>query len=110
MKKLILVLVVLFVGASAMAKPTVTFVESKDKVDVVIGSQRVARYVFDSSLPKPSLVNITTPNGREITRRWPVTELAGGSMDHEHHVGVFFCVDGVNGTNFWNYYKLGFPI
>ena len=105
MKRLILVLVILLVGAQSWANPKVTFVEGKDKVDVMIGSQRVARYVFDSSLPKPSLVNVTTLSGREITRRWPLTELAGGTMDHEHHVGVFFCVDGVNGTNFWNYYR-----
>ncbi len=105
MKRLILVLVILLVGAQSWANPKVTFVEGKDKVDVMIGSQRVARYVFDSSLPKPSLVNVATPSGREITRRWPLTELAGGTMDHEHHVGVFFCVDGVNGTNFWNYYR-----
>ena len=105
MKRLILVLAILLVGAQSWANPKVTFVEGKDKVDVMIGSQRVARYVFDSSLPKPSLVNVATLSGREITRRWPLTELAGGSMDHEHHVGVFFCVDGVNGTNFWNYYR-----
>lgn len=94
---------VLMAASLSMAGVAVSFEKGDSYVDVTVGSQRVARYVFDSNLPKPSLVNVTSFGGGEVTRRWPLTELADGSMDHHHHVGIFFCVDGVNGTNFWNY-------
>ncbi len=99
------VFVVFWTLMSGAAIASVTFQQRDDLVNVIADGRCVASYVFDPNLPKPSLVGVTTPGGRRITRRWPLTELAGGSMDHEHHVGIFFCVDGVNGTNFWNYYK-----
>jgi hypothetical protein len=96
---------VLMMASLSMAGVAVSFEKGDSHVDITVGSQRVARYVCDGNLPKPSLVNVTSLGGREITRRWPLTELTGGSMDHHHHVGIFFCVDRVNGTNFWNYYR-----
>ena len=96
---------VLLAASLSVASAPVSFQMGESYVDVTVGSQRVARCIFDSNLPKPSLVNVTSLGGREVTRRWPLTELAGGSMDHHHHVGISFCVDRVNGTNFWNYYK-----
>ena len=77
---------ILLAASLSMASAPVSFQAGESYVDVTVGSQRVARYIFDSNLPKPSLVNVTTLGGREVTRRWPLTELAGGSMDHHHHV------------------------
>jgi hypothetical protein len=47
------------------------------------------------------LVPVRTPSGIEVNRRYPLTEIEGASTDHPHHVGIFFAVDQVNGTNFW---------
>jgi len=107
MKRLVLVLVVLLAGAEALAqaKPAVTFVEQSGKIDVIIGRELVTTYLYSPELTKPVLVPVRTPSGIQVTRRWPLTELEGGSMDHLHHIGLFFCVDKVNGTNFWNYYR-----
>jgi len=107
MKRLTLVLVVLLTGAEALAqaKATVTFVERRGKIDVMIAGELFTSYLYGSGLTKPVLVPLRSASGIEITRRWPLTQLEGGSMDHLHHVGLFFCVDKVNGTNFWNYYR-----
>ena len=88
-----------------LAGRRVEFVKGKDKVDVKIGGELFASYVYGDGLAKPVLVPLRSVSGIEVTRRWPLTELEGGSMDHTHHVGLFFCVDKVNGTNFWNYYR-----
>lgn len=107
MKRLILVSAVLLacVEALAQAKPAVTFVEQSGKIDVIVGRELVTTYLYSPELTKPVLVPVRTPSGIQVTRRWPLTELEGGSMDHLHHIGLFFCVDKVNGTNFWNYYR-----
>ncbi len=105
MTRIWLLVVVVFAATGVGAAEEVEFVRGGDWVDVKIGGAVVGRYVYDEELPKPSLVGVKTLSGAEVTRRWPLTELDGGSMDHTHHVGMFFCVDKVNGTNFWNYYR-----
>ncbi len=106
MKKVTLALAVLVVAAAAFAAPPkVEFVKGENEIDVVADGRLLATYVYADELPKPSLVPLRSTSGIEVTRRWPLTKLEGGSMDHLHHLGLFFCVDRVNGTNFWNYYR-----
>lgn len=105
MKKTICVLVVLVIGASALAEKTkrnVELVKGDNKIDVLIGGKLFTSYVFGDDLPKPVLVPVRSPSGIEVTRRHPLVELEGGTDDHLHHVGIWFTVDGVNGTKFWN--------
>ena len=72
--------------------------------DVVIGidGKLFTSYIYGDDKPKPSLVPVRTTSGIEVTRRYPITRLKGGSDDHTHHVGLFFSVDYVNKTEFWN--------
>jgi hypothetical protein len=91
--------------ASAATAPSVDFVREPNRIDVTADGRLFASYVYGDNLPKPSLVPVRSVSGIEVTRRWPLTKLEGGSMDHLHHVGLFFCVDRVNDTNFWNYYR-----
>lgn len=79
----------------------VEFKKSDAKVEVVINGQSFANYLFAQDQPKPILVPLKTPSGIEVNRRFPLTPLEGGSDDHPHHIGLFFAVDQVNGTNFW---------
>jgi hypothetical protein len=109
MKEITTVLIILVLAcatpASRAAPKVVEFVQGRDKIDVMIGDKLVTSYVYGNALPKPVLVPVRTPSGIEVSRRHPLVELKGGSMDHLHHVGLFFAVDRVNGTNFWNYYR-----
>ena len=103
--KIFVAILAVFAAGSSVAAGEVEFVRGDGKVDVLIGGRAVTSYVYGGGLSKPVLVPVRSLSGTEVTRRWPLTELDGGSMDHEHHVGLFFCVDQVNGTNFWNYYR-----
>jgi hypothetical protein len=84
------------------AGPKVEFVESKDKIDVKIAGKIVTTYIYGDELPKSSFVPVRSLSGVELTRRYPLTELAGGSDDEPHHVGMYFTADEVNGMDFWN--------
>ena len=108
MKQIVAVLIILVlacIAPSIGAVPKVKFVEGRDKIFVMIGGRLFTSYVYGNDLPKPVLVPVRSPSGIEVSRRHPLVELKGGSMDHLHHVGLFFAVDRVNGTNFWNYYR-----
>ena len=78
------------------------FVKGKNKIDVMVGGRLFTSYVYGNELTKPMLVPLRSPSGVVVTRRNPLVEMKGGSDDHQHHVGIFFAVDKVNGTNFWN--------
>jgi len=109
MKRITTVLTILVLACatpvSRAAPKWVEFVKGRDKISVMIGGKLVTSYVYGDALPKPVLVPVRTPSSIEVSRRHPLIELKGGSMDHLHHVGLFFAVDRVNGTNFWNYYR-----
>ena len=108
MKKSIFVVAVLVLVVIALAgptKPKVELVKGDNRVDVTIGGKLFTSYLFGDELPKPVLVPVRTPSGIEVSRRHPLVELEGGTDDHLHHVGIFFTVDGVNGTKFWNNVK-----
>jgi hypothetical protein len=83
----------------------IEFARGDNRIDATIGGRLFTSYVYESDLHKPVMVPLRSPSGIEVSRRYPLTEIKGGSMDHAHHVGLFFAVDQVNGTNFWNYYR-----
>ncbi len=102
MKKAVLVLTISTFAANLMAEaPKVELIRGENKIEVVIAGEPFTSYLYGNNLTKPLLVPVRTPSGIEVSRRFPLTNVEGGSMDHEHHVGIFFAVDKVNGVNFW---------
>ena len=82
--------------------PKVELLRSENRIDVMIAGELFTSYLYGDNMTKPLLVPVRTPSGIEVNRRHPLTEIEGGSTDHEHHVGIFFAVDKVNGVKFWN--------
>ena len=103
MKKVIfLLLISIFVDNLEADPPKVELVEEENRIDVMIVGKLFTSYLYGENMTKPLLVPVRTPSGIEVSRRYPLTEIEGGSTDHEHHVGIFFAVDLVNGVKFWN--------
>jgi len=108
MKRTILILTVCTVALPSLAEqisPGIEFSKHDGRVDVLIEGRLFTSYLYGDDLPKSVLVPIRTPSGIEVTRRYPLVKMDGGTDDHLHHVGLFFSVDGVNGTKFWNNVK-----
>ncbi|UCF15915.1 MAG: PmoA family protein [Phycisphaerales bacterium] len=102
MKRSALVLSIFLLAAPVRAAaPMVDLVKGDKRIDVVIGGSPFTSYLYGDNLTKPVLVPVRTPSGIEISRRYPLVEIPGGSTDHAHHEGIFFAVDQVNGVNFW---------
>ena len=96
------ILMFLLLCQVAFGNTKVELIKGKDKIDVKIAGKHFTSYIYGNEHPKPMLVPLRTPSGIEVTRRNPLVKIKGGSDDHQHHVGIFFAVDKVNGTNFWN--------
>lgn len=102
MKSIIIAVSILLISPDLIAAPPkIDFVKGQNKIDVIIAGKPFTSYVYGEDIPKPLLVPVRTPSGIDVNRRYPLTEIEGGSMDHEHHIGIFFAVDQVNGINFW---------
>ncbi|MBN2316136.1 MAG: PmoA family protein [Sedimentisphaerales bacterium] len=102
MKKVIFLFAInLFITEARSELPKVDFFKGHHRIEVTIGGKPFTSYHFGGELTKPVLAPVCTPSGIEVSRRVPLVEMEGGSMDHEHHVGIFFAVDKVNGINFW---------
>ena len=102
MKRTIVFSVLLLLCKAALGNTKVELINGKDRVDIKIGGKHFTSYVYGNEHPKPMLVPLLSPSGIEVTRRNPLVKIKGGSDDHQHHVGIFFAVDKVNGINFWN--------
>jgi hypothetical protein len=103
MKRFILAISMTLIATDLMAgPPKVEFIKSENRIDVMIAGELFTSYLYGENMTKPLLVPVRTPSGIEVSRRRPLTEIEGGSTDHEHHVGIFFAVDLVNGVKFWN--------
>jgi hypothetical protein len=93
--------------ANSNSSPQVAFVESENKIDILIDGKTFSSYIIASdylgrSVTKPILFPVHTPAGVTVTRSFPFAEVEGESPDHPHHTGIFFTYDEVNGSGFWN--------
>lgn len=59
-------------------------------VELKIGNHTVGRYLFDSSQPRPFFHPLFTPEGKPLTRAYPmVKKVPGETSDHIHHRGCW---------------------
>lgn len=75
-----------------------------DDLDVLMGNGDQAlftRYTTHSGPNKPFFYPILTPDGKPLTRRWPLEENTNESHDHPHHRGLWFTHGDINGVDFW---------
>ena len=75
-----------------------------DDLDILMGADDKAlftRYTTHSGPNKPFFYPILTPDGKPLTRRWPLEENTNESHDHPHHRGLWFTHGDINGVDFW---------
>lgn len=73
-----------------------------DRVEVYVDSFLFTAYRYESSLEKPILFPVHAPDGKTVTRGYPLDPRPGERVDHPHHVGLWFNFGDVNGYDFWN--------
>ena len=74
-----------------------------NKLEVKIGGEMFTQYNYGSEWVRPFLYPVFGPNGKGITRNWPMVEgVPGEVMDHKHHKGIYVAYGNVNGTDNWS--------
>ena len=87
-------------------KAKVLFVKAQDKIDVLFNDKLFTSFVYKQDYTKPVLFPVNSPSGIQVNRSFPFANVEGEKQDHPHHAGLFFTVDKVNGTGFWNTTKI----
>jgi hypothetical protein len=72
-----------------------------DAIDVLIEGKQFTRLEFGPDLAKPYLFPIIGPNGKMITRQYPMKEVEGEKQDHPHQRSLWFTHGAVGGVDFW---------
>lgn len=76
--------------------------DAQNKVSVLIEGKLFTAYRYPDNIKKPILYPLITPQGSNVTRKFPLEPSVGERVDHPHQVGVWFNYGDVNGLDFWN--------
>ena len=94
-------LMLLLVASSTFAAE-VSLQKHDDKIDVLIDGKLFTSYLIKSGA-KPILFPVIGPTGAEVTRGYPMRDVAEGERnDHVHHRSFWFTHGDVNGISFWH--------
>lgn len=88
-------------SAPATAESTVRLSTLSDRVRIEIGGQLFTEYIFGTDAAKPYLHPILAADGTQLTRNFPMADVAGEEQDHPHHRSLWFAHGSVNGVDFW---------
>lgn len=87
-----------------IAAPKVSFAKGDGKIEVRIGDQAVAEYVYeDATIPRPFFSQVKTLDGVPVTRpNPPDPEINKGNDDHPtFHPGLWLAFGDLGGNDFW---------
>ncbi len=98
----LLLLMLIGVAGAAAAEAVFTVVEDATGGAIVsLNGQPFTNYVVDQS-NKPFLWPVIGPDGKEMTRCYPMKEVPGEAIDHIHHRGVTFGHQRIAATDTWH--------
>jgi hypothetical protein len=87
---------------SAQEAPRITVEATSDTATVRINGTLFTRYLANSD-NRPILWPIMGPNGKPVTRAYPMRDDATGeTSDHPHHRSLWFGHGDANGVDFWS--------
>ncbi len=70
-------------------------------IEVKMGGEAFTAYRYASSIKKPILFPILSPDGTILTRGFPLEPRPGETVDHLHHTGHWLNYGVVNDVDFW---------
>lgn len=72
-------------------------------LSIDVGGSPLTRYHYANVPARPYFYPLLTPDGRELTRGYPMrTDVDGESSDHPHHRSLWIAFGDVNGTDNWS--------
>lgn len=89
---------------SAQQKHMITIAPATNQnlISITDNEKPFTQFFYPDSLEKPVLYPIYAPDGKLITRGFPLAPRPGEPTDHPHHIGLWLDYEKVNGLDFWN--------
>lgn len=82
--------------------PAFTFVRRPAQLDIKLGSQQLATYVFRSTrIARPHFTHLRTPSGLQVTRSDPPVEGQDPTDHADMHPGLWLAFGNLAGLDFW---------
>ncbi|MCC6445062.1 MAG: PmoA family protein [Armatimonadetes bacterium] len=72
------------------------------KLDIRAGGEHFTSYYYGDVPARPYFYPFIGPEGRQVTRNYPMKDVAGENQDHHHHKSVYIAHGDVNGTDNWS--------
>lgn len=89
-------------GLEAPEPFTVVLTTEEKWVTVTANGQLFTRYYFTTEFAKPFCFPLVGPNGKVLTRGFPVAPCEVETRDHPHHKGFWVAHGDVNGHDLWS--------
>lgn len=90
-------------GTTLSASAQVTITKAADQVTVDIGGKPFTVFhTGGEDLNRVYLHPLRAATGTLVNRSFPAGQIAGETVDHPHHAGLFYGHGDVNGINFWS--------
>ncbi len=71
------------------------------EIAVMVDGRPFTTYFFSGAAPKTYFHPIRAVDGTQLSRSYPMADVAGEAKDHPHHRGLWFAHGSVNGVDFW---------
>ena len=95
-------MILVAVPARADDRPFVTFVPAGNQLQIKLGDEPVATYVFhDDTILRPYFAHLHAPGGVPVTRRFPPVEGTDPTDHATMHPGLWLAFGDINGADFW---------
>jgi len=105
MRKSPLLPLALFLCPFAAQAGTFTVEKEADGVVIKLDGQLLTKYVTKSDSNKPYFFPVIGPDGKSMTRAYPMKDVPGEKQDHPHHRSMYFGSQFTNGFDTWHEQK-----
>ncbi|MEX2112961.1 MAG: PmoA family protein [Pirellulales bacterium] len=87
---------------SAAAEPAVQFEQHDNRLQVIVGGQPLATYVWrDPDIQRPYMAHVRTLSGVQVSRNHPPVEGADRTDHATFHPGLWMAFGDISGADFW---------
>ena len=88
-------------GAEA-DEPTIRFKSEANRVQLIVGEQTVADYVFrDEAVTRPYFAHIKSISGQQVSRNFPPQDGVDKTDHANMHPGIWLSFGDLNGHDYW---------
>ncbi|MFH1740435.1 MAG: DUF6807 family protein, partial [bacterium] len=87
---------------TAEDSPLVSFKSTTEDIQIMIGGQHFAKYVFnDDEISRPYFCDVYAPSGIQVTRNHPPIEGVDRTDHATYHPGLWLTFGDISGSDVW---------